>query len=128
MLVFLFSLSTSIIAEIDKTATTPLSTYDKSGVSKEWIDDLRSTQFKNQSYSPSSLEDTANDPNIFGNFRLGLSIFITAFAKATILLPLLFISFGVPSGLAILLSLPFWIVYFIGLIQLFGKFNFGGAR
>ena len=128
MILFLLSLSMGLLDAMYDGSTSPLSNYQKGDINQEWIDSVNNVSFKNSSYTTNSLESTADDPNIFGNFRLGLSIFVTAFANATFALPNFMAGFGVPISIAFLISLPIWLVYFIGLVQFFAKYNFGGSR
>lgn len=95
---------------------------------QEWISKVNSDAFQNQSYSPANLEQSGDEQNVFGNFRLGLSVFIDALGSATVTFPWMLNDWGVPLGLAFLFALPIWLIYMVGLIQVFAKTSFGGMR
>jgi len=44
-------------------------------------------------------------------------VMITAFANATVLLPLFIMSFGIPTVWAVMLTTPIWMVYGWGIVQ-----------
>ena len=126
MILFLLSLSMGLLDAMYDGSTSPMSNYQKGDINQEWLDSVNNVSFKNSSYATSTLE--TGDTNSFGNFRLGLSIFVSAFANATFSLPNFMAGFGVPMAIALLISLPIWLVYFVGLLQFFAKYNFGGSR
>lgn len=120
MFILLFNVSLAILNFID------VGSYQGVQPQQEWLDEVSNTDYLNQSYASSSVE--ADDSTTFGNFKKGLSLFIKTLFYATIGFPWLFISFGLNSVLAGLISLPIYIIYVVGLIQLFSKQPLGGMR
>lgn len=82
---------------------------------QQWIDQVDQDELKNQEY----IQDQVNTDVSFdlGDLVKGLFFFVTTFGFSVIVLPATFIQFGVPTAIAILLSVPFYMMYFFGLAQ-----------
>lgn len=120
MLLLMLNVGMSIINYID--VMNYQTTYQS-----DWVDEVGNVDALNQSYAPSSVEADASN-TAFGNFKKGASMFITTLFYATIGFPWMFRNFGLDWGLALLLSAPIFVIYIVGLIQLFSKQPLGGMR
>lgn len=119
MLLLLFNVSLAILNVVDVMGY-------QANYQDEWIDNTMSSDAVNQSYAPSSAE--SDDATDYGNFKKGLSLFIQTIFYATIGFPWMFHNFGLHASLCVLFGGIIYVVYIVGLIQLFSKQPFGGMR
>lgn len=125
LLIFLFSVSVGVIKEIDK--ENAFSGYSPTG-QNDWVGEVKDEDYLNESYAPTAVSGSTDEETIFGDTRKGLSLFAKAVFHASIGFPFLLKSFGVPTGLAVLLSLPIYIIHIIALVQVIWRQPFGGMR
>jgi len=119
MLILMFNISLAVLNYVD------VLSYQQ-GYQKEWLDEVGGDDYLNQSYSPSNVESDASTE--YGNYKKGLSLFIKTLFYATIGFPWMFASLGLNVVISALISLPIYVIYIVGLIQLFSKQSFGGMR
>ena len=82
-----------------------------------WMDQVNEQAIQDEEYFQNiATQDTSNAFG-FGDFLKGLALFISTFAKGTIAPAYILTAFGVPTWLAILLSLPIYPIYLLGIAQ-----------
>lgn len=120
MLAFLLSLSIATIQELD------VMNYNQP-YQKDWVDYVGGESYQNQSYVTTTLESDTQDSSL-SDFRVGMNIFVKSLAYATVAMPWMLNSWGVPMPIAVLFSIPVWIIYCLGAAQLLLRFGLEGTR
>lgn len=120
MLLLMLNVSMSIINYVD------VMSYQKT-YQQEWVNEVGNIEYINQSYASSNIDADA-ETTAYGNFKKGASLFISTLFYATVGFPWMFRNFGLDWGLAILISVPIFVIYIVGILQFISKQPLGGMR
>lgn len=121
MMVFLLSLSISIISQLDIMNV-------NMAYQADWISQVQSDSYKNQNYTSGLAPDQNSGSDIFSDFRIAITIFGMSLFYTTVGMPFMLSGFGLSMGLALLISLPIWLIYFMAIIQLLLRTGFEGMK
>ena len=84
---------------------------------QSWLGQVNEQAVRDEEYFQNiATQDTSNAFG-FGDFLKGLVLFVSTFAKGVIAPGYILTAFGVPTWLAVLLSLPIYPIYFLAIAQ-----------
>lgn len=121
LVVFMFTASLSFVSNLDLLSGTSIST-DINGQSTQEYVDARIITIGNLS-DAGTANPVESDPDFswynaaYQLVFVGIPLIVNILLDSTILLPFMLMAVGVPTDLAIFISLFAWIIYFFGMVQ-----------
>lgn len=90
---------------------------------QDWLDSLTSQASQNQQYFQSTATQQVSSSFGFGDFVRGLILFVETFVIGIVAPGYIFHAFGMTALLALLISLPIYPIYILGIAQLISNRN-----
>lgn len=111
LMIFFINVAASLVNTIEYTSGYSIQP------SQTWIDDVGQKALIDAEYFQSSAVQDASSNFGFGDFVKGFSIFVGTFAYGIVVVPYTMTQFDMDPGIAIILSVPVYILYGLAITQ-----------
>ena len=97
-------------------------TANEMAIADEWMEDVTAEEVKKDSFVQNLFgEGIADAIATMTGYIRGLSMFIKVLAGAIVVFPKTLISLGIDSTIAVLVSLPVYLIYLVAILQFISK-------